>query len=175
MSKILCVLMPNYRDEEFTVPHQIIIDAGHTVDVAGLIPGDAIGAGGHAHTPNLMFSDLKKDDLKNYDLLMIPGGPGSKKYLWDKKEIQETISYFHENQKPIAAICYAVIAVVQSGILLNKHATVYPTSEAKDIFEEYGVRFSKDGCVSLSAEKIITAQGPKFAKDFGNEILKMLS
>ena len=104
-----------------------------------------------------------------------PGGPGSTRYLWDKEEIQKAIKYFHENDKPVAAICYAVIAVVQTGILRNKHATVYPTDEAKAILEEYSVRFSKDGCVTLEPEKIITAQGPSFAQDFGHAILTMLS
>lgn len=172
MAKALFILMPDYKDQEFSTPHQMIIEAGHTVDVAGLVPGTLTGADGHTHNPNLQFSDLK--DLDQYDILVIPGGPGSKKYLWNNKEIQEIIKHFHEQHKPIAAICYAVISIVQSGILRNKHATVYPTDEAKAILEEYGVRFSKDGCVSLAPEKIITAQGPQQAEIFGKAILKFL-
>ena len=139
-----------------------------------MTPGEAKGVRGYTHTPNLLYADLKTDDLEKYDALVIPGGPGSTKYLWGNENVQKTILYFHENYKIVAAICYGVIAVVQSGILLNKHAATYPTDETKAILEEHGVRFSKDGCVTLSDVKIITAQGPKFAEDFGNAILGML-
>jgi len=174
MAKILFILMPNYRDEEFTEPFNMLCKAGHDVDVAGLEPGPAIGANGHEHTTNLQFSDLSEDDFDQYNALVIPGGPGSKKYLWNKKDIHNTIKYFHGNKKIVAAICYAVIAVVQTEILRNKHATVFPTDEAKEILEEYGVRFSKDDCVALAPEKIITAQGPSTAKEFGQAIIDML-
>jgi protease I len=166
MANILFILMPNHKPEEFNVPHKMLIDAGHTVDVAGLEASQP--------EPNLMLADLTSDHFNKYDALVIPGGPGSKKYLWNNKAIQDVINYFHEQRKIIAAICYAVIVVVQTGILLNKHATVYATDEAKAILEENGVRFSKGGCVSLAPEKIITAQGPPNAQEFGQAILDML-
>lgn len=166
--------MPNYRDEEFTIPYEITMGAGHTVDVAGTEPGIIRGSVNHKHKPNLLFSDMHPEDFEKYDALVIPGGPGSTEHLWDNEDLQTIIKKFHASGKIVAAICYAVIPVVQSGILLNKHATVYPTSDAKKILEEYGVRFSKDGCVTLSDSKIITAQGPKQAEDFGNAILKLL-
>jgi protease I len=74
----------------------------------------------------------------------------------------------------VAGICYAVIPIVESGILTGKKATVYPTNEAKNILKKYNVIFVSDGCVTLEQEKIITAQGPAFTKDFGNAITTML-
>lgn len=165
MARVLFALMPNHRDEEFSVPYKMLLDAKHTVDVAAIAPGV---------TANLKFSDLTNNDFSTYDALVIPGGPGSTTYLWGNKELQNAIKYFQTNKKLVAAICYAVIAVVQSGILLNKHATVFPTDEAKAILEEYGVRFSKDACVTLHAEKIITANGPKASQQFGQEIINFL-
>jgi len=175
MAKLLFILMPNFKDEEFTVTYKIIKDAGHTIDVAGLQEGPAVGSQGHKHTPNLLVQKLKTEDLNTYDALVIPGGPGAKKHLWPNEDVKKIILYFHEQKKLVAAICYAVVALVQTGILRNKHATVYPTDEAKAILEEYGVRFSKDGCVSLRPEKIITGQGPSFAEDFGKAIVSQLS
>jgi protease I len=164
MANILFILTPNYKKEEFLVPHKMLTDSGHTIDVAGLKQDQP--------EPNILLSDLK--EFEKYDALVIPGGPGSQKNLWNNQEVQDVIRYFHEHRKIIAAICHAVIVVVQTGILLNKHATVYATDEAKAILEEYGVRFSKDGCVALAPEKIITAQGPPNAQEFGQAILDML-
>ena len=42
------------------------------------------------------------------------------------------------------------------------------------IFTENHVLFSSDGCVVLKEDHIITAQGPAFAKEFGNAIVDLL-
>lgn len=166
--------MPDYRDEEFTVPYNMMIQANFHVDVTGVKPGVAEDSRGHKHTPNLQLENLTHKDLEAYDALVIPGGPGSKEYLWKNEKVLDSIKYFHNNKKLVAAICYAVVPVVKTGILKNKIATVFPTREARDILEEYGVKFSKDGCVVLSEERIITAQGPRFAEEFGKEIINFL-
>ncbi len=173
--KVLFILMPeNYQDFEFNVPYQILHAKGVTIDVAGLKAGVAKGKLGGSFTPNLLLSDLNKSDFDKYDAVIIPGGPGSVEYLWDNKKLQDVVQYFNSKGKIVAAICYAVILPVQSGILKGKKATVFPTDEAKAILKNCEVDFVDKGCVVLPGDKIITAQGPKFANDFANEIVKML-
>lgn len=164
----------DYRDEEFTVPYEMLIKQGFKIDIAGLTPGVAVGAKGHRHSPNLMLDTLQNKDFDTYDALVIPGGPGSTKYLWNNKKIQEIIKYFHRNKKLVATICYACITAAQSGVLENKTATVFPTNEAKDIFKQCKVNYSPEGCVILKEDKIITAQGPAFTKDFGKAIIDLI-
>jgi protease I len=173
--KVLFILMPqDYRDEEFFDPYHILKGKKFEITVAGFKPGNAVGANGETFTVDTVIDQLSHDDLATYDALVIPGGPGSIKYLWNNKELQKIILYFYENNKIIAGICYAVIPLVESGILTGKNATVYPTNEAKEILEKYDVTFVPDGCVTLEQEKIITAQGPAFAKNFGDTIASML-
>ena len=173
--KILFILMPkNYRDEEFYDPYNMLVEQHYQVDVAGFSKKEAVGINGYKYTPNLILDNLKNKDLDNYDALVIPGGPNSVKYLWNNKRILEIIKYFYDNKKIISAICYAVIPLVQSGILKNKEATVYLTETSKSIFQKNNVIFSDQGCVTLEKEKIITSQGPAFAKEFGTEIINLL-
>ncbi len=173
--KILFILMPeNFRDEEFSDPYNMLKSKGYHIDVAGFKEGEAIGTGGLKFTPNLQLDNLSDKDLLTYDALVIPGGSASTKYLWNNKKIQHIIRLFYENQKIVATICYASIAPAQAGILTNKNATVYPTQEAKKIFEEYSVVFNPSGCVTLTQEKIITAQSPKYTKEFGQAIIDLL-
>lgn len=164
----------NYRDEEFYEPYKILKKKGYQVDVAGFKPGEAIGANGYKHTPNLLIDDLTNEDFDSYDALVIPGGPASTDYLWNNDLMQSIVKYFHKKNKIVATICYACIVPVQADILQNKNATVYPTEEAKKIFEKHNVNFSPEGCVVLDTEKIITAQGPAFAKEFGQSIAELL-
>ncbi len=176
MQNILFVLMEDFRDEEFLLPYEIIKNAGYNISIAGLTKDPKIkGSQGHKQSSNLNFYDMKNEDFDKYSAIIIPGGPGSKKYLWSNEKLQDAIKYFYENKKIVAAICYAVIAIVETGILLHKHATVFPTDESKKIFEDYGVKFSSDPSVSLPLENIITAQGPQEAEKFGQEIVNLLN
>jgi protease I len=170
---ILFILMPkDYRDEEFYEPYNILKDKNFEIDVASFKPGIAVGSNGYEFKPNLILNEIKNFD--KYEALVIPGGPGSTKYLWNNNEIQSIIKMFHSNNKIVAAICYAVIAIVQSEILKNEKATVYPTKEAREILKKYNVEFVHDGTVSLDNKKIITSQGPAFAKEFGEQIATLL-
>ncbi|MCF7800240.1 DJ-1/PfpI family protein, partial [Candidatus Babeliales bacterium] len=172
--KILFILMPkNYRDEEFSVPYNLLKDK-YNVQVAGFTKDVATGVNGYEQKPDLILNDLKNSDFGQYDALVIPGGPGSVEYLWGNKKIQDIIKYFNSNKKLVATICYAVIAQVESGVLKNKKATVFPSKEAKDILQKHDVEFLDQGVVILPEEKIITAQGPKFAQEFGQAIIDIL-
>jgi protease I len=173
--KILFVLMPErYRDEEFYTPYNLLTEKDYIVDVAGLQKGDAFGVNNFKFTPNLLFTNLTFKDFNFYDALIIPGGPGSIEYLWKNEKLHDTIRYFNKNNKIVAAICYAVIALVYAGLLENKKATVHPSDEAKQIFADNNVIFQPDGTVTLIEEKIITSQGPAFAKEFGEAIIDLL-
>lgn len=175
-AKILFVLMPEqFQDYEFEVPYTMLIKANHTIDVAGFKPGIAIGSFGLKFTPNLQLMQLSSHDFLVYDALIIPGGAASTKYLWHNQELQKIVQFFHANKKLVATICYACIVPVQAGILTNKQATVYPTDEAKAVFKQHKVEFVNKGTVVLTEEKIITAQGPTFAHDFGNVIATALT
>lgn len=175
MASVLFILMPkDYQETEFNTPYHDLIEAGHHVDVAGLELGDAIGHQGAHFTPDKQLGFMTSQDFNLYDALVIPGGPGSTKFLWNNQSILEAIKYFHEHKKLVATICYACIPAAQAGILTGHQATVYPTAEAKKIFSELGVEFAQDGCVTLINEKIITAQGPNFASLFSSEILNLL-
>lgn len=175
MAKILFILMPkDYQETEFNTPYNDSLEAGHTVDVAGLAQGNAFGHKGAQFTPNKSLDQMNEQELAGYDALVIPGGPGSTTYLWDNELILKTIKFFHDHKKLVATICYACIPLAQTGILTDQHATVYPTAEAKAIFKQLNVEFIDAGCVVLDDEKIITAQGPNFASQFSEEILKLL-
>lgn len=172
---ILFILIPNFRDEEFSVPFNMLYENGYTLDVAGVETGEVIGANGYKHKADLLLDTLTHKNLEKYDALVIPGGPGSTTYLWNNPKVQEIIEFFNEQGKIVATICYACVAAAQSGILKDKKATVYPTSEARKIFEKCNVNFDNKGVVVLEDEKIITAKGPKFSNEFGQAIIDMLT
>ena len=175
MKKILFILMPKgFQETEFKVPFTMLQDEGYAIDIVGLEAGDAIGhQGTHVKTTGTI-SKLTPQNIEGYEAVVIPGGPGSVDYLWDNEPLQALVKQFHQKNKIIATICYACIVPVQADILQETVATVYPTNQAKGILAEHGVEFSEEGCVSNTKKRVITAQSPKFAKQFAQAILVML-
>ncbi len=174
--RILFILMPEkFQDKEFNVPYTMLKEKGYVVDIAGLKPGEAVGAFGLKVTPNKVIDQEPfPGGFERYDALVIPGGPGSTKYLWGNTEVQKIVRLFREHNKVIAAICHACVVPAEAGILTGKKATVYPTDDAKAIFHKHKVTFVDEGVVRLPDDNIITAQGPTFASDFGQAIIEMV-
>jgi len=164
----------DYRDEEFYIPFDLLDKKKYIIDVASFKKGYATGVNGYKYPITYLLDNLTNEDFDKYDALVIPGGPGSTKYLWNNTKVQEVIEYFNSNKKIVAAICHACGALAQAGILRNKQATIYPSDDAKELFAQNDVIFNPSGCVTLKEDRIITAQGPKFAKEFGQAILELL-
>jgi protease I len=175
IKKVLFVLMPEgFQDYEFETPYKVLNEHGYVVDVVGLQPGQATGEYGFKFTPNLVFSEMKEKDFDVYDAIVIPGGPGSTTHLWNNKELQSRVWAFHNNKKIVATICHACGVPAQAGILTGKKATIFPSPEAKAVFANNNVKFVDQGCVTLTEEKIITAQSPKFVNEFAAAIISLL-
>lgn len=174
--KVLFILMPyNFQDHEFNEPYKILKARGHSIDIAGWSKEVAVGSFGLQVTPDILLEDIETEALAFYDAVVIPGGSASTEFLWDSKITQKLVQEFHKIKKLVATICYACAVPAQAGILKGKAATIYPTDEAKELFLKHEVVFADKGCVVLPEEKIITAQGPKFARMFGQEIIEFLS
>lgn len=172
---LLFVLMPRgFQDLEFTLPYNALSKAGYNVKIAGLTSGTCVGSAGTQVTPDKILSAMSIADFETYDAIIIPGGIESPTFLWNNKELQAVVTYFHEHNKLVATICYASIVPAQAGLLKNRQATVYPTDEAKEIFVQNGVIFNDQLCISLENEQIITAQSPKAIEPFIANILKQL-
>jgi protease I len=174
--KVLFVLMPyDFQDFEFSAPYEALHRSGCEIHIAGWTKEPAIGSFGLQVSPDLILDELTNQDFALYDALVIPGGSASTEFLWSNERLQKIVKYFHENKKIVATICYACAVPVEAGILKGKKATIYPTDESMALLAKHGVPFVDEACVVLQEEKIITSQGPKAAKVFGQKIVELLA
>ncbi len=173
--KILFILMPrDFQPLEFATPYAMLKKAGHSVDIAGFNVGIAVASNGTEQKIDRVLGALTNEDFDTYDALVIPGGPGSTEFLWGNKKVQNVVRYFYEKKKIVATICYACIVPAEADLLVGKTATVFPTEESKQLFTQHGVTFSAKTCVIDVNEKMITAQGPAYAAEFGQAIIDLL-
>jgi len=171
MAKVLiAVAEEGFRDEEYSIPRGIIEKAGHKVVVTSTGSGPAKGKLGLIVEPDIT---LAKVNPLEYDAIVIPGGPGSPKYLWPSQRLQSITKSIYEKGGVVAAICLAPVVLARAGILKGKKCTVYPTHESL-------VEMQKGGCSLQDMDvvvegKVITANGPDAARAFGEAIIKALT
>jgi protease I len=162
----------DFRDAEYFVPKEILEKAGVEVKTFSNKMGLAIGADGGEVKVDFLISQLNP---KDFDAVLFIGGPGALENLDNEQSYQiamETIS----NNKILAAICISPVILAKAGVLSGKKATVWSSpldKEGVKILKENGAIYSDENVVQDG--KIITANGPGAAKDFGNKILNILS
>jgi len=121
-----------------------------------------------------IMPDLSIDEIivSSYDCLIIIGGSGNKKYLWNNEVLHNKIKEAFYGNKILGAICLAPICFIYSGIVKGSSITAYKTKETINIIENSG-NFYEDKDVFIS-NNIITANGPKASQKFIDAVLSVL-
>jgi len=158
--RVLMVVAPEgYKEEELSVPSSIFKDSGAEVVVASTRTGIARGMSGGEVAVNLSVGDV---NISNYDAIVIVGGVGSMKYLWDDSDLRDMVRAAYDNHKTVAAICLSPVVLARAGILRDKECTAFVT--AKEELIKNGGRYRDVGVVVSG--NIVTAKGPEYAREF---------
>ncbi|MGM0607190.1 MAG: DJ-1/PfpI family protein [Candidatus Muiribacteriota bacterium] len=153
-----------FRDEELKIPLGIFNKNNINSILTSNSLDMAVGKLGMHIEPELLYTDI---DVKKADAIMFVGGPGTKFYFNDKK-IHNILKNFNNKNKLIAAICISPVVLANAGLLKGKNATVW--IDGKEDIQKSGANFIDKPVVIDS--NIITANGPKAAREFAEKILK---
>lgn len=155
----------NFRDEEFFDTKKELESAGIEVKVANSTGQPSKSSFGKIVKPDMNFYDA---DPKEYDAIVFVGGAGTKVYFNNKRALQ-LAKEFNRDKKVVSAICIAPAILANAGILDGKKATSFPSvrNELNAVGTYTGTDVEIDG-------KIITANGPSAAKNFGKRIAEAL-
>ena len=170
MAKILMIIaQKGYQDLEYGEPRRIFEKAGYTVVTASKQKGECMGALGGRTEAELALNDVRAED---YVAVIFVGGPGAVMYLNDKEAwriAKETVA----KGKILGAICIAPLILAHAKILGGKKATVWNgDGQQADVLVAYGAEFIDKNVVVDG--KIVTANGPSAAKEFGREIIRVM-
>ena len=78
--------------------------------------------------PDNLLSDLSDDDLRSFDIVIIPGGAKGANTLKDNKRVQQLLGDTYEKSgKFIGTICAGSLAVKTSDIANGKRITSHPS------------------------------------------------
>ncbi len=165
MSKrVLCLLVPGFEEMETIAPVDLLRRAGAEVVVAS-VTGARLVTGRCQVT---VQADATLDEVagQEFDLLLIPGGPGVKTLRADGRAAQLAKAYAQRG-KPVGAICAAPTVLSDAGVLAGKRFTAH-FSVHNELPQALGeARVVEDG-------NIITSRGAGTAADFGLALVKRL-
>lgn len=121
---------------------------------------------------------LNEIDLNEFDALVIPGGFEQADFYKDafSEEFLSVIRNFDQQNKPIAAICVAGLAVAKSGVLTNRTGTTYrfENNPRQDQMRALGVQVKSDERI-VEDRNIITSASPETALDVAFFLLEKLT
>ena len=170
MKHALFIIAPEkFQDNELAIPRGILEKNEIATTIASVEPGICCGSLGGEVAAVIGLNQVNAED---FDAVIFVGGGGSQifrddpaAHLLAKKAV--------ENDKIVAAICAAPTILASAGILENKNATVFPAPEFEKFLTDSGANLSS-GPVVVDG-KIITANGPEAAAEFGAAIVDSLA
>lgn len=170
MTKVLFIIaQEGFQDHEYAAPKEILERAGIIVITAAKKAGTCSGKFGAGAKAALSLSEVKVQD---YAAIVFIGGPGAVKYQQDPEAhhiVQEAV----KQNKILAAICIAPTILAYAGLLNRRKATVWNADgEQQKVLTKNGAVFTNEA-VTVDG-KIITANGPPAAGEFGKKILILL-
>jgi len=169
--KILIAVAPEkFRDEELAEPVAALQKAGIAYDIASTRRGLCAGMLGMKVQATLSFEEV---DPLQYEGLLIVGGAGAQEHLWDDDILVTLAKYFQESGKVVAAVCLAPVVLARAGVLKGKKATYFNTPVSfREMRAGGAVLVDKPVVADL---RIVTANGPSAAKEFGEAVVRALS
>lgn len=164
MKPVLVLMAPGYEEIELIAPIDILRRLEIPVVTAGLKSRSVEGAHGITTMADMLMVDVNPED---YSGIILPGGPASW-LLRDTPGVLSLVRAMHKEEKLVAAICAAPIALEAAGVIACRRVTCYPgvESELKSamVVPEPAVI---DGMV-------VTGRGPGAALEFGFALGRVL-
>jgi protease I len=136
MAKILILAGDAAESLEVMYPYQRLLEEGYDVEIAApskkklqFVVHDFVDGydtytekPGYTWPADLAFSDVKPEE---YIALVIPGGRAPE-YIRNDLDVQRIIKHFFSDQKPVAQICHAPLALAAAGVLAGRRTAAYP-------------------------------------------------
>jgi protein deglycase len=154
--RVLCLLAPGFEEIETVTPIDLLRRAGAEVIVASV-------NGELSITGRSQIADVADQD---FDLLVVPGGPGVKAMRADGRPAK-LAEAFHRSGKMVAAICAGPAVLKDARLLENKRFTAHFS-----VFGELAGALAEERVVRDGA--ILTSRGAGTALDFGLALVQAL-
>lgn len=166
--KIAVLLATGYEEGESLFVVDILRRAGFQAEsVSTTCDRLVAGAQGIVNQADRLIDD----DIKDYDMIVLPGGQPGANNLSANPKVLELVQHFDAQHKFIAAICAAPMVLHTAGIDKGRRLTSYPADKYRDMFTES--TYVDDEIVVVD-DNLITSRGPATTLPFAYKLVDVL-
>ena len=169
---LLIIASYGFQPMEYSDTKQVLEQANITVKIASDKPGIATASDNKFKIP----VDFTLDQVKpsNFDGIFIIGGPGTLKYL-DNSKVYKIMQIIAKSPTKLwGAICISPRILAHANLLDGRTVTGWDDDhKLANILKNAGANYINTSVVI--DHDLITANGPKAAKEFGTAIVKALN
>ena len=158
--KYLAIIFNGFEEEEAMAPFAMIRRCKLDLTIAS----DSTSCTGCHNITLTDLTPLNKVDYKDYDCLILPGGPHHR-FLATEPKVKEIIDYFMAEKKMVAAICASPTILGKMGYLDGKNYTCFTSMN-----DEFGGYYQDNGVVVDG--NLITAKSVAYSIDFAYAIIE---
>ena len=161
------------QDHEFIYPYYRLLEEEVKLDVCLLEGKPVVGILGTAIPPNKEHPVKKIEEIKvkDYDILVIPGGVKAMEKIRQNKDIIKFISDFDKEKKIIACICSGAQLLISAKVVKGRKIAGYYSM--KDDLINAGANYTD--LPAVIDDNIITTAHYKDMGPWMKEVIKKLS
>lgn len=119
------------------------------------------------HDMYVKADKLFNDEIKNYDMLVLPGGRPGGQNLLENQDVISLVQYFNEHHQYIAAMCSETVVLEKANVIKGKKVTGYTGYQDKLVSGDFVNE------VAVFDQNIVTSQGPATPYPFAFKILEV--
>jgi len=123
------------------------------------------------HGIEVLTDKIISDEIKEYDMIVLPGGLPGATNLRDDERVIELVKYFDKApEKFVAAICAAPMILEKAGIIKGRTVTSYPGEEYTTLLKD--ANYVED--IVVVDDHLITSRGPASTLPFAYTLVDAL-
>lgn len=168
MKKVAVLLANGFEEIEALTVVDVLRRAQIQCDMISLnteiVPG--------AHNIEVKSDKKFNEDIKEYDMIVLPGGlPGAENLAQNEKVLEVIREFNSDENKYIAAICASPAMVLsKAGIEENRYITSYPDDEYEKMLEK--ANYVEE--LVVVDNNLITSRGPATTMLFAYKLVDIL-
>ena len=174
-SKNILIVIPKsqFQERELLDTLDVLKSAGPRIFVLSKSGQEAVGMNKTRFTPDGMLVDWDKQQgiSRKYDAVLILGGKGAPKSLWDDNILTQILTDHFRAERVIGAIGLGVVVLARASLLSYEAAG--PEDE-KFLQELESANLTRSSSPIVQDGKVVTASGSEVAIEFARTIVKAL-
>tara|TARA_B100001057_G_scaffold487178_1_gene569494 strand:+ start:261 stop:785 length:525 start_codon:yes stop_codon:yes gene_type:complete len=172
MNKAIIISGALAQDHEFIYPYYRLLEEGLEVDVCMLEGIPVKGYLGTTLPPNKnqIVKSIDQIDIKEYKILVLPGGVKAMEKVRQEKKIIDFISKFNDHKKLIACICSGAQLLISAKVVKDRKIAGY-YSMKDDLINAGAIYTDKPAVID---DNIITTAHYKDMGPWMREVIKKL-